>query len=130
MPERGGKYNQIVGIQRLEPSQSQESRLTAAFSASAGATITVPSGFAIIGVLWPSFSTKAVIRFRTAESASGTYRLVRRADGTGNLDLFNGTSGSAAGAIQLTDLAFAKYINVVADAAFGASYTFRFVVKA
>lgn len=119
-----------VNVRRKELSIiGDHTRLSSNFSTSTSGKIRIPNGFGIVGLMWPNLSTRVNIRVQVAESVSGTYRTLRKSDGTGVFDPMNGTSTSVAAAIVVLDVAPFKFMRVALNKGTGQAYRWRFVCK-
>ena len=112
-----------------ETSLDVERLLDVTFSDSISAAVELPIGSAMYGLKWPNLSTPVTIRLQVAESVGGTYAVLRKADGSGEFDPYNGTSSSAKGAIFVSDLAPFKFVKIDLDGALETTYTWNWIVK-
>src|SRR3990167_8669609 len=120
---------EVVTIHREQSLELEQEKLSVNFSDSISAAIALPIGDGLFGLMWPNLSTKVTVRLHVAESAAGTYRVLRKSDGTGEVDPYNGTSTSAAGAFFVSDMAPFRFCMVRLDSATKLLYRWRVVSK-
>src|SRR3990167_1051474 len=119
-----------VGTRRWQPSLGEEDRAyKLVFSASTSAAVTLPPGTGLVGIMWNSHSSPMAIRVTVAESVAGTYRLLRKSDGSGVFDPYNGTSSSIAGAIFCSDVAPFSSMKIALKKSYASKVTFRMILK-
>lgn len=108
---------------------AENNLLSVNFSTTTSVAIRLPPGHTLYGLIAPTQSVRANIRLTVCESVSGTYRTLRKSDGTGVWDPMNGTSTSALGAIWIPDLAPFKFMKIYLGEGFGQKYRWRIITK-
>lgn len=108
---------------------AEHTLLSVNFSTTVSAAIRLPPGHSLFGLIAPNLSARANIRLQVCESVSGTYRTLRKSDGTGVWDPMNGTSTSTLGAAWIPDLAPFKFCRLNLGEGFGQPYRWRIVSK-
>lgn len=123
--EQHGTY---VLIGRRELTQDVLTRGPYIYSTSASSHpyIDIPLGASMVAFGHNNLSAGASFAFNVAASASGTYRRVWKADGSGAYSI---TSGSTAKMVFLADAAPYRFIKPVSNKAFGQKKTFQILLK-
>ena len=115
-----------TGVGRVELSQGETAKLAYSASSSVHQYVDIPLGASLIAFYKGALSAGASFKFQVAISASGTYRLVRKTDDTGDLGI---TSGSTLRAVFLPDLAPFRFIKAVQNKSLASKKVFGWIVK-